>query len=77
MVKPHELNSRIEITDDVLNEELENLVQRIDDVGKRPDYKCGGSYDDKIEYERLLSVFCDLCLRAFREGRRFNDGAEG
>lgn len=60
-----------------LNEELLDLVRRIDEVGSRPDYKRGGSYNDKVEYEMLLSAFCNLCLKAFKEGRRFTDGPEG
>lgn len=59
-----------------LNKELENLIQRIDEVGSRPDYKRGGSYNDKIEYEMLRSTFGNLCLKAFKEGRRFTDGQE-
>ena len=43
-----------------LNKELENLIQRIDEVGSRPDYKRGGSYNDKIEYEMLRSTFGNL-----------------
>lgn len=57
-----------------LNERLAELVSRIDEVGKRPDYKRGGNFNDRVEYEMLLSAFCDLCLQAFRSGKRFSDG---
>lgn len=59
-----------------LNEKLENIVQKIDEVGSRPDYKRGGNYNDRVEYERLRNIFCNLCLNAFKEGRRFTDGSE-
>ena len=59
-----------------LNKELESLIRHIDEVGSRPDYKRGGNYNDRVEYEMLLSSFCNLCRKAFKEGRRFTDGPE-
>lgn len=59
-----------------LNARLEDIVQRIDEVGSRSDYKRGGNYNDRVEHERLRNIFCNLCLEAFKEGRRFTDGPE-
>lgn len=56
-----------------INKELEHLLGEIEDIGSRPAYIRGGSISDKIEYERLSSLFLDKCIHAFKSGARFSE----
>ena len=56
-----------------VNKKLETLLIKIDEVGERPAYMKGGSFNDKLEYERLQELFLNECLNAFRSGLRFSE----
>ena len=53
------------------NRRLEDLIRRMDEVGKRPAVIRGGSINDRLEYGRLREIILNLCLEAFRAGGRF------
>lgn len=50
-------------------EHLIELIERRKEIGKRPAYTRGGSWNDKIEYERLGNLILDEVNRLYDEGK--------
>ncbi len=63
------------MTADKLNGQIKNLISKMEEVGTRPSYTKGGSYNDFLEYGRLKDLIAEQCIEAFRAGFRF-DGKE-
>ena len=60
---------------EMMNAEIESLIQTMEEIGERPSYTKGGSYNDYLEYGRLKSIIAEKCIQAFKMGLHF--GAEG
>ena len=59
------------MTADELNGQIKDLISRMEEVGARPSYTKGGSYNDFLEYGRLKDLIAERCIEAFRAGFRF------
>lgn len=60
------------MTADELNGQIKNLISRMEEVGARPSYTKGGSYNDFLEYGRLMDLIAERCIEAFRVGFQFS-----
>lgn len=63
------------MTPEELNERVKSLISRMEEVGARPSYTRGGSYNDFLEYGRLKELIAKECIDAFKAGFRFEKEA--
>lgn len=50
-------------------ERLKELIEKREEIGKRPAYLKGGSYNDKLEYERLGRLILDEIYQMYKNGK--------
>lgn len=58
-----------------LNERVKSLIADMEEIGARPAYLRGGSYNDYLEYGRLKDLIAKECIEAFKAGFRFGKEA--
>lgn len=66
---------REKMTQEELNERVKSLIADMEEIGARPAYLRGGSYNDYLEYGRLKDLIAKECIEAFKAGFRFGKEA--
>lgn len=64
-----------EVTPEELNERVKSLIADMEEIGARPAYLRGGSYNDYLEYGRLKDLIAKECIESFKAGFRFEKEA--
>ena len=57
------------------NERVKSLIADMEEIGARPAYLRGGSYNDYLEYGRLKDLIAKECIEAFKAGFSFEKEA--
>ena len=51
-----------------MNARIQGLIERAEEIGKRPAPMRGGSMNDLVELRRLHDLIAERCIEAFKAG---------